>query len=614
MTMRNDDISGADELHAGKRRLLLIVGGNALLLIVMLGLPWLRGYLRTRALWSAFGAYGACLFGGTVADEPGLGLPIGHEAYFATRAIGEPGWATQCDDQLSALAPEEATFIMPAVKVAESDLRAAVTLLRNELAPLSARTPGSRLSVRPLRAFERLRAGLANHTNATGAVAVPEGPAFVLPTADDATRTRGATGPFDVMPTPTRLPLYAGASALVSLWGSDVELTALATDQTGISYVHVLDGKLEQTRTPRPKLLEAAVPPGLPSSFVWAMAQSRCAERATGCADKTLGIASVPLPLNELPTPRWLGAHPRGRLDRSLWRRGESIVVVALTGHGATSGSEVREFTLSSEAQATATADMPPLSAARSWPTRPLGDPLVLAAGDRPLVLSAVVATDTTQLIEVAPDSTRTLVELPGEGKGWVVGCAEDGLTRLAFGNDQKLVLAERTQDGVFTSFEPIALALHDVVHERDPACDRVQTLCGLGNRTVSVVLDKRDRLSLVSCQRGVPHCNVDAIASAVRTFAVLARGDRLIAAYAGDAEASQVRVRSMLLSAPDRAEEKVPAVCWSDHRGLCAAPTLARLGERAILAAREGTDMRVLESADEGESWVPLRGLGKRD
>lgn len=612
--MRHDDISGAAELHAGKRRLLVIVGGNVLLLVVMLGMPWLRGYLRTRALWQAFGSYGACLFGGEVADEPGLGLPIGHEDHFATRAIREPGWAAQCDDKLSALALDEATFIMPAVKVAESDLRAAVALLRTELAPLSARTPGSRLSVRPLRAFERLRAGLANHTNATGAVAVPEGPAFVLPKVDDAQRGQGRAAGVEVMPTPTRLPLYAGASALVSVWGSDVELTALATDQTGISYVHVLDGKLEQTRTPRPKLLEAAVPPGLPSSFVWAMPQARCAERATGCADKTLGIATVPLPLNELPTPRWLGAHPRGRLDRSLWRRGENIVVVALTGHGATLGSEVREFTLSSEAEASATADMPPLSAARSWSTRPLGEPLVLAAGERPLVLSAATARETTQLVEAAPDTARTLLELPGEGKGWVVGCTEDGLARLAFGNGQKLVLAERTQDGVFTSFEPVPLALQDVVHERDPARDRVQTLCGLGDRTVSVVLDKRDRLSLVSCQRGVPHCNVDAIASAVKTFAVLARADHLIAAYAGDTEASQVRVRSMLLSAPDRAEEQIPAVCWSDHRGLCAAPTLARVGERAILGAREGTDMRVLESADEGESWRPLRGLGKRD
>jgi len=604
--MSQEDIPGAAELHAGKRRLLVIVGGNALMLIVMLGLPWLRGYLRTRSLWTAFGTYSACLFGGKTVEQPGLGLPLGHERYFATRAIREPGWATQCDDQLSALAPSEATFIMPGVKVAENDLRAAVALLRSELAPLSARTPGSRLSVRPLRAYERLRAGLANHTNAAGAVAVPENEAFALP--DEA----------DVMPTPTRVPLYAGGSALLSLWGSDVELTALATDQTGVSYVHVLNGQLEQTRTPRPKLLEAAVPPGQPSSFVWAMPQARCAERATGCADKALGIATVPLPMNVLPTPRWLGAHPRGRVDRSLWRKGESIVIAAQQGHGETSGSELREFSLSSEAEASATADMPPLAPLRVWASHPLGEPLLLAAGDRPWVLSAVLSTvngaEAAQLVETTPDSARTLAELPGAGKTWVVGCAEDGKQRIAFGHEHQLVLAERSADGAFSTFEPVPLELRDVVHERDPARDRVLPVCGLGDATVGVVLDKRDRLSLVSCKRGVPHCNVDSIASGVRSFAVLARGDRLIAAYAGDAEASQIRVRSISLSAPDRAEEQVPAVCWSDHRGLCGAPTLARVGERAILGAREGTDLRVLESADEGESWVPLRGLGKRD
>jgi hypothetical protein len=32
------------------------------------------------------------------------------------------------------------------------------------------------------------------------------------------------------------------------------------------------------------------------------------------------------------------------------------------------------------------------------------------------------------------------------------------------------------------------------------------------------------------------------------------------------------------------------------------------------LLGAREGTDMRVLESADAGLSWQPLKGLGKRD
>lgn len=598
--MSADELTGASDLHAGKRRLLVIVGGNALLLFVMIGIPYLRGYFRTRALWRAFSEYGACLFGGQPLEEPGLGVPLGIDAHFATRALSEPGWASRCDDKLSALAPEEATFVMPAVKVAESDLRAAVKLMRSELAPLSALAPGSRLSVRPLRAFERLRAGLANHTNAAGAIAVSEADAFKLD------RDAGT------LPTPTRLPLYAGAGALLSVWGSDVELSALATDQTGISYVKVHDGQLEQTRTPRPKLLEAAVPPKLPTSFVWSMSRARCAERAHGCADKALGIARVPLPVNDMPVPRWLGAHPYGRVDRSVWRAGERIVVAAQTGHGATSGSELREFRLSAEAEASAVVDMPPLAPARVWSTHPSGELLLLDAGEQPLVLSAATHDQVAQLLEITADSAKPLLELRGEGRAWVVGCAEADAQRLVFGHERQLTLASRGSDGSLRSFEPVAVELRDVVHERDPQRDRVVPLCELGERSAAVVHDVRDRLLLVSCREGVAKCSVDAIAGSVRSFAVLARGDRLIAAYAGDGEASQVRVRSIALIAPDRAAEQVPAVCWSDQHGMCGVPTLARVGERAILGAREGTDLRVLESADEGQSWLPLKGLRK--
>jgi hypothetical protein len=597
-----DELAGASELHAGKRRLLIILGGNALLLIVMLGLPWLRGYLRTRELWRAFGSYGACLFGGKLADQPGLGLPIGHEAAFATRAIREPGFAARCDDELAALAPPEATFIMPAIKVAESDLRAAVALVRTELAPLSALTAGTRLSVRPLRAFERLRAGLANHTHAAGAVAVPEGEAFVL---DPQAPT---------LPTPTRLPLYAGVNALLSMWGSDVELTTLATDQTGVSYVHVRGGQLEQSRSPRPKLLEGALPPQQPTSFVWAMSRTRCAARADACATKTTGIASITLPLATLPTPRWLGAHPRGRIDRSVWRAGDRIVMAAQTGHGESSVSELREFTLSAEVEAATVVDTPPLAPARVWNHKLAGEPLLLTLQQQPVLLSAIGAEHEVQLHEQLPDATRMLAQLAGEGRPWVVGCGDTQALRIAFGHEHQLVMAERGPDGTFTQHEPVSLELRDVVHERDPARDRVLPVCGLAGRNVSVVLDRRDRLLLVSCRDGEPRCQVDAIAASVRSFAVLARGERLIAAYAGDGEASQVRVRSIPIATPDRADEQVPAVCWSDQRGLCGAPTLARLGERAILGAREGTDMRVLESADEGQTWRPLKGLGKRD
>ncbi|MDB4990730.1 MAG: hypothetical protein JWN04_5908 [Myxococcaceae bacterium] len=599
--MASDDLGG--DLHAGKRRILLIVGGNFALFVVMIGLPWLRGYLRTRALWHAFGAFGACLFGGTVAPEPGLGVPIGYESHFATRALAKPSWYNDCNDELARLAPDDATFLMPSVKVAENDLRAAVELVHNELAPLSAHAPGTRLSSRPLRAIERLRAGLANHTSATGAVAVPERDAFLL----------SKTSP--VLPTPTRLPLYAGANALVSLWGSDVELTALATDQTGISYVHVQGGQLEQTRTPRPKLLEAAIPRSEPTSFVWAMPQARCAERAAGCADKALGVANVPLPVTEVPPPRWLGAHPTGRIDRSLWRNDERVVIAALnSAPGAPLDTQVREFSLDRDAALSTSADMPPLAPARRWSAGGSGDPLILTLDAQPVVLLARSGEHKAELVRLTAEAQQPLMELAGEGKAWLTGCTDQAALQLAFGHEHALVISTLAPDGSSRRFEPVAVELHDVISERDAGRDRVVPLCGLTKHTSVVVHDRRDRLLLVSCRAELSRCSVQALAASVRSFAVLARGERLILAYAGEGDNSQVRVRSIAVDAPQNAEERVPAVCWSDFKGLCGAPVLARVGERAILGAREGTDLRVLESADEGQTWLPLKGLGKRD
>jgi hypothetical protein len=574
----------------------------------MVGMPWLRGYLRTRALWQAFADYGACLYGGAPADEPGLGMPTGHEAQFATRMLGEPGFAVACDERLSALAPDEAIFVMPAIKTAEMDLRAAVALVRNELAPLAGRSPGTRLSVRPLRALERLRAGLANHTNASGMVAVPERDAFTLP-SDRAT-----------LPVPTRLPLYAGANALVSLWQDAGELHALASDNTGISYVRVRGGTLEQTRVPRPKLFEGVVPRALPSSFVWAMSRARCAERPSGCADKTIGIARVTLPLTALPPPRWLGAHPKGTLERTVLRIDERVVVAAETGADT---SEVREFALESADDLTITKDSAPLAPQRVWPVAVKGDPLLLPLAGEPRLLSVATADARadpnasagqhgTTLSELTPSENKALASLPGEGKPWVVGCVQSGGQRLVFGHEHALAIGERAASGELTSWESLPFELRDVLDERDHARDRVQPLCGSQALVAAVVRERSDRLSVALCRTGQARCVVEPIAASVRSFAAVVSEQRVVVAYAGDGESSQLRVRSIDPSAPERSEERVPAPCWSDGKGFCGAPVLARVGDRLLLGAREGTDLRVLESRDGGISWQALDDLTK--
>ncbi len=586
-----EELIDASALHGNKKRWLTIVAGNVALLLVMVGLPWFRGYLRSRELWRAYAAYGACLFGGKESAEPGLGLPAGHEAYFATRAVREPGWAQKCDGKLSAMSLPDATFVLPSVKVAESDLRGAVKLLRSELLPLSARAPGTRLSVRPLRAFERLRAGLANHTRASGVVEVPEGAAFSMPSSTP------------VLPTPARFPLYAGAHALLSLWGSDAELFALATDHTGISYVHAVGGQLTQHRVSRPKLLEAALPRAQPASFVWAMSRARCKEREHGCSEKALGIAPVSLPVEAIPTPRWLGAHPSGRIDRSLWRDAERVLVAAATPQGTT---ELREFALDREGEASAQADTPPLAPSKTWATRAAGDPLLLPG---PRVWMAARTDTEMTLSTLTPEGLTPVAALPGAGAPWVVACQDGESLQTVFGHEHALVV--RSNDA---QFQPLPFELVDVVDATDAAYDRVRPLCGAGSTLRTMVHDKAGRLSVVSCKPAEAKCTSEVVAADVYGFAALVHNERLIVAYAGAGESSQVRVRSLALGTTDAAEEQVPAVCWSDSRGLCSVPTLALVGERVLLGAREGTDLRVLESGDAGLTWIPLKGLARKD
>jgi len=588
-----DALPEARELHARKRRWLLVLGGNLTVLVVMLGLPWLRGYLRTRTLWEAFGAYGACLLDGETVPTPGLGMPVGHEARFATRALRDPAFYARCDDALGALAPGEVTFLMPDVKTAENDLRGAVALVRSELLPLAVRTPGSRLSRRPLAALERLRAALANHTRATGAVDVPERDAFALRKGDA------------VLPTPARLPIAAGGIAQISLWSAGDALHALALDASHLSYLALRGGKLEQVRFARPKLLEAVLPHAAPDTFVWAMPRARCAERATGCADKSLGIATLALPLRDAPAPRWLGGHPSGRPDRTMHVDAAHARVLAELRDGA---SELRTFDLTQHAGASGEA---PLSGTATGPHVVSGSPLLLTREAASEVFTASAVDDTTVLRAVGADESQVLAAQPGTSAPWLVGCRDDDGLGLAFGNDAGVRLVNVDGAGAPTSWEPVALALRDVVHVSDPRRDRVQRVCGIAGQAVALTLAQGDRLSLVRCRVGEQVCRVEPVAGSVYGFAALRWGERLVIAYAGAGDLNQVRVRTVALDAPLSDAEQVPAACWSDGEGLCGLPLLARAGPRLLLAARTGADLGVVESAD-GLTWSTLRELAK--
>lgn len=594
-----DSPEGADfaALHAKKRRFLFALLGNVVLLVVMVGGPFLRGYVRTRSMWSEFGRFGACIYGAKPSAEPALGVPQGSEAHFAARVLQRaPGWPESCQKVLSELSPDEPIFLLPSLKRAELDIRAAAKLVHGELSALGVRVPGERLSVRPLRAIEHLRAALARHASSAGVLDVPETDAFVL--------TPGAG-----LPIATRVPLYASSEARISVWGTDSDFHALAVDMTGVSSVRVWNGGMQQQRFPRPKLLEAFLPSAEGGLFVWAMPRARCREKEGGCVQKAMGVAALRLPLSELPKPRWLGAHPAGRIDRSVWPAADRLLVVA---EAKEQRREVRELPMP-EGEMADPSELPPLAAQKVWPHQALGESLFVELAGQPSALFAENNSEATELTRVSSEGAQSLAKLPAGAEPWLVeGSCAGGDHMLAFGNDRTLALAALSASGELHVWPEQPIPLHRVVDERDPAHDRVRTLCVPKGRALAVLRDDKEGLSVLACDRESNSCRSHALANGVYSFAALSLGERVLVAYAGSRNTAQIRVQTLDARGQTRLAERIPAACWAPTGGLCGTPLLERVGSRLLLGAREGTDMLVLESADDGASWEPLRGLKK--
>jgi hypothetical protein len=591
---------------AKKRRFLWAIGGNVALLVVMLGGPFVRGIVRAHHAWRDFAAFGACIYGASPLEDGGLGVPIGSEAHFAARLVKpEKGWPDRCVQRLHKILPDQPIFLLPSVKVAENDVRRAAALVERELTAVLVRVPGERMSTRPLRAVEQLRGALSRQALTAGVVDVP---------ADDAIRLDPKRG----LPIPTLVPIYASTDARVSLWGADSELSALAIDSNGVSYVHVAFGSMSQTRLTRPKLLEGFLPSEGGGTFVWAMPRARCRERKDGCANKTMGVAQFTPPLSELPLPRWLGAHPAGRLDRSVWSAGTRLLVVA---EASEKRRELREFALPGEPVDTATSELPPLAASHSDGAQAADDSWLLTLAGEPVLLSASHQDNRAELARSTGAGLALLAQIEGASEhAWLSGTECTDGAALSFGTEHALVVAQLSAAGVFSAWPALNIGLRDAIHERDPAHDRVKNVCLPGGRALVLVRDRDDKLQAVACEPGAAACKVSLVANNVSSFAQLLLApelkknakERVLIAHAGSKNLAQIQLRELDRQGVLRGEPRTVSACWAPLGGLCGAPLLARLGSRVLLGAREGTNLLMLESPDEGASWEPLRGLKK--
>jgi hypothetical protein len=604
-----------------KRRWWAAIMGNLLLLGGLVGVPFARGIWRAEAVWQSYAQAAACLLGGEPTDPPGLRKLEFVDAHFgqtvlAARARGETEkWVRRCDALIAEVAPDQAIFVWPFAKEGELRVREAAEVLRKELAKV--KTPergGERVPHDPVRALVQLRDIVEEHALSAGIIDLP---------VQSAVRY---DSPRDELRRPTRVPIYAGANAVLTLWGDDRALEVVAVDRTGVSYLKASDGEYRSLRHVRPKLLEAFVRAENGFFLAYALPREKCRTRTGGCEGKAMGLARARVPLTELPEPRWLSAHPIDRLDRSLLAPDSASAPWWLAAETANSGTTLRGFWLTPETGGKRDSDLPPVRWSLSAHDEPGAQHLGFARSPTGTwALSASVRENSSALhaTELDRDASAMvdpgraaikreptqLVELPGKGAPWLASCLGSQGLGIAYGNAERLILGSL---GVNAShwWSPIQADLGEgVQHPLDASEDRVLRLCDTQD-AMALVLDAKGKLSLLRCVIGESACERRELVRDVQSFAALDTGKSILVASAGAAEEAQIRVQRFDRVGKPLGTIQTPSPCWSPKGGLCDQPYLRKLGSRILLAGRDQTDLLVMESSDDGLSWRTLGGF----
>jgi hypothetical protein len=569
----------ARHLHHKRRALGVAVIGNALLVGLLLGVPFVRGQTRAKETFARQARFTSCLLGQKLREPVGLGAARDEAERYATRLLSEgPGFAKRCTSELDAVPAPDAFFVLPSVKGAEERVREAVRVMHKELAAVAHHRPGEPLSDRPLRALVQLRDTVRQQAEAANVLDVP---------------IHASVEAGDALPRPALAPLYAARDAALSLWGDDQALHAVAVDKTGLSYLEVIAGQpLKRARVVRPAALRGLHRGGGRSLLLWATPEARCKERIQGCYGKTSSLAPAPLPLFSLPPARLVAAHVAGRPDRAIAVTGEDMVLaVANDQHG------VSLAILPLPAQTLFDPALPPLPVVQSEESH--RDVLLVAGTTQSFALASNQGT----LSLLDPSGARVLASFAGDQAPWAVACARGDGFDFAAGTTTDLRLG-RVRGAVTTIWDPLPMALADVVHPSDPGSDRVQLSCA-GEQALALVRSASNELQALICREGASACRRAPLARGVHSMSMVARGAQALVAHAGDGEHPQIFVTRLALAGMSASTPVAPAACWTDSRGLCGPPHLARLGNRILLAGHQGADLSVLESADEGSTWT---------
>jgi len=302
-----------------------VILGNAAVLVLMIGGPYMRARARATHGRERFAELVACMWGGTPVERPGLVLPEGEREHYVDRFREVPEWPRGCIDELEAIVPDEATVLLPGAKSAEAEARRAVSMVRQELEAVD--RAEDVVPSRPALAVQRLVAALSLWAEAADVTVRVHEPAVRF---DEEARTVA----------PERIPYRAARDAEVVLRPSGDGVELVAMDARGISWVSVGGGSAMPRRLRRPGTVQGFLhAEGL--WLVWHTPAERCVD---GCGRRAMGLRRLPEDVVRIADPVWYAAHPL-RTD-ALRIEGDSAWVLA----EAESGVALRRFALVDEA------------------------------------------------------------------------------------------------------------------------------------------------------------------------------------------------------------------------------------------------------------------------
>ena len=555
---------------------------NLLVGATLLGYPYFRGTQRAEAVPPRFAAFAGCFYQADPVDRPGLGLPPGERARYASLVLGDdPDWPERCIEPLRAVSPEESLFLFPNVKNAEAQVRAAVELMADELEELAERRSRGdrRVPDRPMRAMSTLRGALAELGVSSGvsALSADRDAVVIEPGADDDLAIASI------------VPLHVSVGGPWSIAMEDGALLAGVMDSRAVAWVRVGDGGVEQRATRRPSLVSGMLGARATPWLLWTTSSTTCEESEEGCVNRATGLAAFLEDRQTLEPMMWLGAHPLGAPERSA-HVGDGVVhILALDDAGA----RVMRFSIP-EPEVRALGEeieVPQITAEGQWSITPGEGASFLWIEGEPLRL--LFASEAGGgLLPIVEEATITPLEVPPGHDPQVAAC---GPWR-AIATDRG---ARVHRDG------GVAHATDAAIVPPEPR--RLALSCRAGRASLWT-LDERTLTRHVCTAAGCGAAQV--VDDDVAAFDVATHGEATLLATTSDREEGLVR---LIRYGADGTESSVPAPCWTDPvDGLCGEPRLASDGEVLAIVTRQGENLRVVASRD-GRTFGALAGLEQR-